>query len=406
MTASPEQNSIISGIGISRIGRRTGIPGLDLTVEASSAAIRDAGLTPADIDGLSTMGETPPDEVRGALGLETSYSGGGFDTGGLLSPLMSAILAVAEGRARHVLVYRTVQMMGGAIPIPPATPSAPAAAPTPPPVAPAPAAADGGSSDAPPLRPGAAGGMMELLTYHAYSAANWLSMHCRRHMHLYGTTKEQLGALAVNSRTNAALNPLAVYREPMTLDDYLDARIVSSPFGLFDCDVPIDGSIALVVSTADHASDCDHPVRVQAMGGSEGSGGWYLRPDYPKMASVEATAELWSRTDLKPSDVDFAELYDGFTFLTFAWLEAFGFCGEGEAGPFVDDPARIGLRGSFPLNTYGGQLSAGRMHGYWVVHEACLQLRGQAGDRQVAKHEVAAVGTGGGPIAGALLLSS
>ncbi|HEX5588305.1 MAG TPA: thiolase family protein [Acidimicrobiia bacterium] len=402
MTASPEQRSIISGIGISRIGRRTGIPGIDLTVEASSAAIRDAGLTPADIDGLSTMGETPPDDVRSALGLETSYSGGGFDTAGLLSPLTSAILAVSEGRARHVLVYRTVQMMGGAIPIPPSAPSGPAAEAAPPPPAPV--------ADAPPTpparAPGAAGGMMELLTYHAYSAANWLSMHCRRHMHLYGTTKEQLGALAVNSRANAALNPLAVYREPMTLDDYLSARIVSSPFGLFDCDVPIDGSIALVVSAAEHASDCDHPVRVQAMGGSPGHGGWVERADYPKMASVDATAQLWSRTDLKPGDVDFAELYDGFTFLTFAWLEAFGFCGEGEAGPFVDDPSRIGLGGSFPLNTYGGQLSAGRMHGYWVVHEACLQLRGQAGDRQVARHEVAAVGTGGGPIAGALLLTT
>ena len=115
---------------------------------------------------------------------------------------------------------------------------------------------------------------------------------------------------------------------------------------------------------------------------------------------------MWETTKLTPADVDFAELYDGFTFLTLAWLEAYGFCEPGGGGPFVADPSIIGLRGTFPLNTYGGQLSAGRMHGYWVVHEACLQLRGQAGERQVERHEVAAVGTGGGPIAGALLLTA
>ena len=91
------------------------------------------------------------------------------------------------------------------------------------------------------------------------------------------------------------------------------------------------------------------------------------------------------QTDLTPADVDIAELYDGFTFLTFAWLEALGFVGDGEAGPFVEGATRIALDGELPLNTYGGQLSAGRMHGYWVLHEACLQLRGQAGERQVAR---------------------
>jgi acetyl-CoA acetyltransferase len=251
------------------------------------------------------------------------------------------------------------------------------------------------------------GDMSLLLTYHAYSAATWLAMHCRRHMYLYGTTKEQLGWLAVNSRRNAGLNPLAVYREPMTLDDYLSARMVSSPFGLFDCDVPIDGSIALVVSTADYAPDCPHPaIRVEATGGSPGTGGWTQRADYPKMASIEAAAEMWSRTDLTPADLDFAELYDGFTFLTIAWLEALGICADGEGGPFIEGGRRIALEGELPLNTYGGQLSAGRMHGYWVLHEACLQLRGEAGERQVANQpEVAVVSNGGGPIAGCLLVT-
>jgi acetyl-CoA acetyltransferase len=250
-------------------------------------------------------------------------------------------------------------------------------------------------------------GVATLLTYHAYSAANWLALHCRRHMYLYGTTKEQLGWLAITSRHHAGLNPLAVYRRPMTMNDYLGARPVSTPFGLYDCDVPVDGSIAFIVSTLDHAAGCPSPpIRVDAVGGASGAGGWIGRPDYPKMASVDAAAEMWSRTELRPADVDIAELYDGFTFLTLAWLEALGFCADGESGPFVEGGGRIALDGELPLNTYGGQLSAGRMHGYWVLHEACLQLRGAAGARQVPRQpEVAVVSNGGGPIAGCMLVT-
>jgi acetyl-CoA acetyltransferase len=226
-------------------------------------------------------------------------------------------------------------------------------------------------------------------------------------MELYGTTKEQLGWMAINSRRNAGLNPLAAYRDPMTMSDYLASRPVSTPLGLFDCDVPIDGSIALVVSLADYAPDCpNRPVAVEAIGGAYGSGGWFHRDDFPKMASSEAAAEMWSRTDLTPSDVNVAEIYDGFTFLTLAWLEALGFCADGEGGPFVEGAGRIALDGELPLNTYGGQLSAGRMHGYWLLHEACLQLRGQAGDRQLAQRpEVAVAAAGGGPIAGCMVLT-
>jgi len=341
---TPEKRAVFSGIGISRIGRRTGIDGLELTVEASSAAIADAGLRAADIDGIATMGDTPLSAAAAALGIEPVYTGGGFDTGGLLSPVMAACFAVAAGRASHVLVYRTVQMIGGSIAPTAPRPTEPAA-PSPPP-----------AESAHPLQ-NVMGDMAPLLAYHAYSAANWLAMHCRRHMYLYGTTKEQLGWLAINSRRNAAHNPLAVFREPMTMDDYLAARPISTPFGLLDCDVPVDGSIAFVVSHADAAGDSPHhPLRVEAIGGAPGSGGWLYRPDYPKMASVEAAAEMWSRTDLRPADVDVAELYDGFTFLTFAWLETLGLCGDGEAGPFVEGATRIALDGELPLNTYGGQL--------------------------------------------------
>jgi acetyl-CoA acetyltransferase len=385
--SAPGAPVLISGIGISRIGRRTGIPGVDLTAEAGRQAIADAGLAPADIDGVATLGDTPIPEASAVLGIEPVNVGEDYVLGGLWSPFMSAVRAVSAGRVRHVLVYRTVSMLGGTM-------------------------VGGGTPmvNRPALDATIAvmGDLDALMASHAYSAANWLAMHCQRYMHLYGTTKEQLGWLAVNSRRNAARNPLAVYKDPMTIDDYLAARPISTPFGLLDCDVPVDGAIALVVSAGDHAPDCPNPpIRVEAMGATVATGGWVDRPDYPKMASVDTAADLWSETTLTPADVDVAELYDGFTFLTFAWLEALGLCGDGEAGPFVEGGTRIALDGELPLNTYGGQLSAGRMHGYWILHEACVQLRGQGGDRQVAgAPEVAVAAAGGGPIAGCLLLTT
>ena len=392
-----EKDAILSGIGISRIGRRTGIAGLELTLEAVRAAIEDAGLVASDIDGIATLGDTPAEDVNAQLGIEAADCGSGFGTGGLLSPVMSACRAVAERRARHVVVYRTIQMLGGTVPVKPQE-NAPA-----PPLARMFEAPEGAERPA----VGAMDDVNDLVAANAYSAANWLALNCRRHMELYGTTKQQLGWVALNGRRNAALNPRAVYRDPMTMADYLGARPVSTPFGLLDCDVPIDGSIAVVVSHAEYARDCPHrAVAVEAIGGSDGAGGWFHRDDYPKMAMSDAAAQMWSRTDLKPSDLKVAELYDGFTFLTIAWLEALGICGDGEAGPYVEGGARIARDGELPLNTYGGQLSAGRMHGYWALHEGCLQLRGEAGERQVSQRpDVGVVSVGGGPVAGCMLLT-
>jgi acetyl-CoA acetyltransferase len=376
-----ERSAIISGIGMSRIGRKTGISDVDLTVESTMAAIADAGISPSDVDGIATIGDTPIGVTAQRLAITPDWTGGSMGHYGLLTPVVDAFKAVGNRFARHVLVYRTVNMMGGeAIQD----------------------RSDGTQMEIPP----AMRDIARILTMHAYSAPNWLAMHLQRHMHLYGTTREQIGWLAINSRRNAGLNPNAAYRDPITMQDYLSARMISEPFGLLDCDVPVDGSIAVVVSRPEHAGACEHPVRVDAVGGSDGAGGWDQRPDYPKMASTDAAREMWDATDLRPADVDVAELYDGFTFLTMAWLEALGFCAEGESGPFLEGGSRIALEGELPLNTYGGQLSAGRMHGYWVLHEACLQLRGEAGERQVRDWpEVAVVSNGGGPIAGCMLLT-
>jgi acetyl-CoA acetyltransferase len=247
------------------------------------------------------------------------------------------------------------------------------------------------------------------IPFRAYSAANWLALTCSRHMHEYGTTTDQLAMIALNGRRNAEINPKAVYREPMTLDDYYAARMITTPFRLFDCDAPVDGSTALIVSAADHARDVDHAVaRVEAVGTAlQGRPSWDQYEDPTSMAARDAGSHLWTRTDLKPADVDVVELYDGFSFLAMTWLEALGFCGKGESGPFIEGGSRIARTGELPLNTHGGQLSAGRLHGFGFLHEAVLQLRGEAGARQVTSKEVelVAVGNGGGPIAGAMLLS-
>ena len=388
-------DAIISGIGQSDVGRRLGRSGLDLTIDAALEAIADAGLTVADIDGLATYpgafpggppgfsGPGSPD-VHDALRLDLSWHRGGIEGPAQLSAVVDAVVAVQAGLANHVLVYRTV------------TESSAQAA-----------GREGiglsGGGGAPKM----GGSLQWSIPMRAYSAANWLAMNCHRHMHEFGTTPEQLAQIALNGRTNAGRNPKAVYREPITLEDYFASRMITTPFHLFDCDAPVDGSTALIVSRPSHASAVDHPVaRVEAVGTAlRGRPSWDQFDDMTTMAARDAGAMLWERTSLTPADVDVAELYDGFSFLAMVWLEALGFCGPGESGPFIDGGGRIALDGELPVNTHGGQLSAGRLHGFGFIHEAVLQLRGEAGDRQVpGRCEVAAVANGGGPVAGSMLL--
>jgi len=390
-----ERRSIISGIGQSDVGRRLNRSGLDLTVDAALEAIDDAGLTVADVDGIATYpgggvggasgfaGPGTP-EVQDALRLSVSWHTGGHEGAAQLAAVVNAVMAIGAGLARHVLVYRTVTEAS--------------------------AQGSGGRQGLGAAGPGegVGGSMQWTLPFGAFSAANWLALSAQRHFHEFGTTREQLGMIALNGRRHAALNPRAVYREPMTLDDYLGARTITTPFGLYDCDVPVDGSTALIVSRADHSADVDHPVAcVEAVGTAlRGRPSWDQWDDLTTMAARDAGAHMWTRTDLRPSDVDVAELYDGFSFLTLVWLEALGFCGRGESGSYVEGGERIGVGGELPLNTNGGQLSGGRLHGFGFLHEACVQLRGEGGERQVpGEPEVAVVSNGGGPIAGAMLLT-
>jgi acetyl-CoA acetyltransferase len=209
-------------------------------------------------------------------------------------------------------------------------------------------------------------------------------------------------------RANAGRFDQGIYRDPLTMDDYLNARMITEPFCLFDCDIPIDFCCAVVVSRADSTSGLRKPpIAINATSTVCRSRlSWDQFDDLTTMVLRDVGADIWSHTDLRPADVDVAEIYDGFSFIAMAWLEALGFCGKGESGPFIEGGKRIALDGEIPINTNGGQLSSGRKHGWGYVTEACIQLWGEGGARQVPNDpEVAVVASGGGTFAGALLLT-
>ena len=385
--ASPERyehKAVLSGVGRSAFGRRQMVDPLSLTMDACLAAVADAGLRLEDIDGLSTypgasgmgISEGGVTAVEEALRLHPTWINGGGDLHGPGGSVIAAMLAVASGLCRHVLCFRTVwestyRTLGLAMP------------------------------------GGRASGMAEYRApFGAMSAANWIAMNANQYFHRYGATRELLGMVAVNGRANAARNPAAIYRDPMTMDDYLSARPVTSPFGLYDCDVPCDGSVAVVVSAADVAADLPKPaVRVEAVGSqilervSWDQGTLTHEPQV-----LGPAAHLWTRTDMTPADVDVALLYDGFTFNAVSWLEALGFCGIGEAQEWMDGGRRIALDGELPVNPHGGQLSEGRTHGFGFIFEAVIQLRHEAEARQVAGARTAVVTSGGGTPSGVILL--
>jgi acetyl-CoA acetyltransferase len=387
-----ERSAIIRGIGQSQVGRRVGRSDLDLTVEASLQAIEDAGLTPADIDGVATypgggLAATPgftgpgaPD-VQDALRLKVDWLSANSEGGAQLSCLVNACMAVATGLAKNVLVYRTVTESTNQV----------------------------GGRGAAVSNPTVGSQMQWTLVPGALAAPHWFAMMTNRYMTQYGLTREQLGQIPVNARRNAQLNPNAIYRDDMSLDDYLSARLVTSPLCLYDCDVPCDGSTAFIVSHVDSAGDAPHtPVHVNAVGTAYRTRNSWDQYESPTRTAVKYAAEMmWERTDLTPADVDVAEIYDGFSIITLQWLEALGFCGEGEGGSFIEGGKRIALDGEIPVNTHGGQLSAGRLHGLGFVHEAVVQLRGQGGARQKqGRHEVAVAGNGGGTFGGSMLLTA
>ncbi len=387
----PEKQVCITGAGQSRVGRPSDRSALQLTADACLAAIADAGLVPSDIDGLTTYpggttqggGISPvgSTEAMELLGLRPTWIGASNEGHANMGAMINAILAIASGLCRHVLVFRTVAQASARLRAKSST-----------------LLGQGGS------------GRIEgynswTVPFNAHSPVNMNALYAQAYFARYGATSEQLGAIAVNSRGMAAHNPNAIYRQPISLDDYLASRMISTPLRLFDCDTHIDGSTAILLSRRDVARDLRQPpIAIEAMGMSiSGLGMGLHRGDFTSLPADRAGEMLWARTDLGPGDVDVAQIYDGFSILTLLWLEAMRFCERGEAAAFVEGGTRIGLGGALPLNTSGGQLSAGRFHGYGHIHEACVQLWGRGGGRQVPGARICAVAAGGHGY-GALLL--
>jgi acetyl-CoA acetyltransferase len=377
----------ITGVGQSQIGVKLTRHPLLLTVDAAREAMKEAGLTIEQIDGVATYpgrvaampGFSPvgADELIEAMGLHTTWHAGGMEFTSQLGAVAEAANAVRAGLARHVICFRTVYE----------------------------AAAIARPDEYPVQRRDKVDGPSQWMSpFNALSAACWTAQYAMRHVKRYGMTREQLAQIALTDRANAALNPRALVRQPLTMDEYMSARMITSPLCLFDCDRFTDASTALIVSAGSAIDEVScKPIRIAATAGSVERYSW---DQAEWMACYPTGADLWKRTDYKPADVDTVQLYDGFSFQAIAWLEGLGFCEVGDGGRFIEGGKRIALDGELPFNTFGGQIGAGRLHGFGFAHEAVTQLRGNGGARQIPGNpKVAVAASGGGPLATALLLS-
>jgi acetyl-CoA acetyltransferase len=382
------REAYISGIGMSEVGVRLTRSPLGLTMDAIKEAVADAGLTLAQIDGVSTypgkmqafLGFSPigVDEVIEACGLKTRWHTGAAESTAQLGAIADAAAAVRSGLARHVICFRTVYE----------------------------AAALARPEEFPPLerRKDVTGNSQWVSPFGAFSAACWTAQFAMRHMKRYGMTREQLAQVAINDHRNAALNPRAIVKEQLTMERYMEARMISSPFCLYDCDRFTDCSTVVIVSAGDALDEVTAtPIRIAASAGSVERYSW----DQAEWAAAYPTGKaLWENTDYTVDDLDTIQFYDGFAFQPITWLEGLGICDVGAGHEFIDGGTRIALDGELPMNTGGGQLGWGRLHGFGYAYESVVQLRGAGGARQIKGEPKLAVATsGGGPMAAALLLA-
>ena len=376
-TRFPARDQVaIVGVGTTPFSRDAGKSDVALAVEACKNAIRDAGLTKNDIDGISaTM--LPAQVVQAALGIpEITYFVNSFPT--FAQQIVNAMNAVFAGVCDTVLCYHNVAVS-------PYNSKA--------------AAAD-------PFRVRNAGGGIgrppspwpDSIAFPPSYAA-WAN----RYFHEFDARREYLGYIAINSRTNALRNEHAVVRTPMTMEDYLAAPMVRPPlFGRLDMDIPVDGADAFVVTTVDRARDLPNkPVLIHAgvLGQTNNTVEENL-PDLEQTAHQVTMNALWAQSELTLDDIDLFQPYDGFTFICLKWFENVGYCGVGEAGPFIEDnwdkeQNRIVINGRVLANTHGGSLSDGGTQGSGHIREAVLQLQGKAGNHQVQGVRSALLPVGG-----------
>lgn len=373
-----KDKAAIVGIGHTEYSKDSGRSEMSLAVEAIRNAIADAGLKPADIDGIGkySMDNNDPVEIAANLGIpalrffgEVPYGGGG----GPVGSIMLGAMAVATGMANSVVAFRAMNERSGR-----GTPRYGQAA----------------------VRKGTPGAGGYLEPFGLFSPAQMVALAARRHMHLYGTKSEHFGAIAVACRTHALNNPNAVMRgRPITIEDHQNSRMIADPLHLLDCCLETDGGAAVVITTAERAKDLKHrPAYI--MGGAFGAGEWNAQRvvknvEKPETESTVVGKALFARAGITHTDIDVCFLYDHFTPLVLMAFEELGFCKRGEGGPFVSDGKLLYPNGSLPFNTSGGNLSEGYIHGMENTVEAVRQLRGQA-INQVKDAEIAFVASGNG----------
>lgn len=386
----PGRRATIVGIGATEFSKDSGRSELRLSTEATAAALADAGLAASDVDGAVsfTMDSTPEVELSRSLGFgdlrffhQTPHGGHGG-----CGNLLLAKLAIEAGVADTVVCYRGLNERSGQ---------------------------RYGQPDGYVPGTGAESVRMSwLTTFGASVPATFTAVMARRYMHETGTTSEDLGRLSVLSRRHAATNPAAwFFGKPITLEDHQASRLIADPIRLLDCCQETDGAVAIVLTTAERARDLrQRPVSVLAAAqgaGPEQEGlAIYHRADMTDPAESRIVADqLWGATGLTPDDLDVVIAYDHFTPLVLMQLEAFGLAPRGEARHALRDGV-FDLDGRLPLNTHGGHLGEGYIHGMNGVAEAVRQLRGSAAN-QVDGAEVALVTSGGsGPTSGAILAAA
>jgi acetyl-CoA acetyltransferase len=363
----------VAGVGYSTIARHSDLSDNALAAQAAQAAMADAGLRPTDIDGVATMGGEALEQAW-MLGIEPL----GWFSSGIVAPAfvyaaLQSIAAIKAGFCHTCIAFRIMRR----------------------------------AFTAQGPRTATIGGDRQFIVpFGAGGAVQWAGLLTRRHMAEYGTTEGQFAAHVMAQRRYAQLNEDAFFRDPLTVEDYFQSRYVSKPVRLLDCDYPCDSGSAVIFTTEERARDLrKSPVLVEAYALSAIQDlNFEILEDMTRTSPVDCARQLWSRTDLRPADVDCAQLYDGFTIITFQWLEALGFCQPGEAGPFVEE-GNTGPGGRLPVNTDGGACNVGRRHGANFCIEATRQLRGEGGQRQVPNAEVSIFTNAVGPFSGAVLLT-
>jgi len=371
------RRAAIAGIGQTEFSKESGRTELQLACEAVKAALDDAGLTPADVDGLVTftLDNNEEMEVGRSLGIDEVrlFSRIPYGGGASAATVLQAAMAVATGVAEVVVVYRAFNERSG-------------------------------------MRFGTVGGelttMPPWLSWYApfglLTPASWVAIHARRYMDTYGVTNEDFGRIAVVDRTHAATNPDAWFFErPITIEDHQASRWVVEPvLRLLDCCQESDGGVALVVTSTERARDLRQPpavIEAAAQGATHDSEMMtsYYRDDITRLPEMRLVGtQLWEQSGLRPEDISTAFLYDHFTPFVLMQLEDLGFCAPGEAKDFAT-VERLSLGGDLPINTSGGLLGEAYIHGMNGITECVRQLRGTSCN-QVAdvQHVLVTAGTG------------